>query len=72
MSKTAMQELFEKIHSETFGLIEAWEWLIDNKEAFIEKEKQQIIDAWKDGLEDGLFGIISTLTPEQYYNETYK
>jgi hypothetical protein len=32
-----------------------------------EMEKQQIIDAWEDGIDS-----FSTRNAEQYYNETYK
>jgi hypothetical protein len=37
---------------------------------FLEKEKQQIIDAWKSGDINGRIGILKT--KEQYYNETYE
>ena len=43
--KTAMQELIEALEShglEMFGM-----------EEFLEKEKQQIIDAWENGYEHG-------------------
>jgi len=33
-----------------------------------EMEKQQIIDAWMDGME----GILHKIAAEQYYNETFK
>jgi hypothetical protein len=36
----------------------------------IEMEKEQIIDAFNDGINDECIG--GSKTPEQYYNETFK
>lgn len=60
--KTAMNELFER-----FGHL-----MPDTEKEFLEKEKQQIIDAFESANseihnEDGSFK-----TGEQYYNETFK
>ena len=51
---TALQELFI-----CFPLSE------EVKNVYLEKEKQQIIDAYKDG-------VTGTLLSEQYYEQTYK
>lgn len=56
MNKSAMQELIDKIDkNELFG--SGW------RDRFLEKEKQQIIDAYSE------FGMPEYA--EQYYNETY-
>lgn len=60
--KTAMQELIEELES-----IKVYKYknlviaLVKNK---LEKEKEQIIEAWNDSK-------ISMMNGNQYYNETY-
>jgi len=71
--KTAMQEHFEWLQENQlyFGIpIEA----IDNAEDLLEKEKEQIIDAYEDGRQNGIDSIIninSYIMGEFYYNQTY-
>jgi len=58
--KTAMQELIEVLKKdglELFGM-----------EEYLEKEKQQIIDAWDEG--NVIYPVYSS--SETYYNETFK
>jgi hypothetical protein len=55
--KTAMQELFEYLDDIIGPSI---------KQKFLEKEKEQICNAYTDGLEGPYIGA------EQYYNQTYK
>jgi hypothetical protein len=65
--KTAMQEHFEWLQENQlyFGIpIEA----IDNAEDLLEKEKEQIIDAYY-GQIDGVYGYREA--GEEYYNQTY-
>lgn len=57
--KTAMQELFEK-----FGHL-----LPNVQEEYLEKEKQQIMNDFNNGVNDECLG--KNTTPEQYYSETY-
>jgi hypothetical protein len=63
--KTAMQEHFEWLQENQlyFGIpIEA----IDNAEDLLEKEKEQIIEAWKSGNK-----YLPYENPNEYYNQTY-
>jgi hypothetical protein len=65
--KTAMQEHFEWLQENQlyFGIpIEA----IDNAEDLLEKEKEQIIDAYYGNI-DGVYGYREA--GEEYYNQTY-
>jgi hypothetical protein len=57
--KTAMQELMEYLDDTIPKLI---------KEQYLEKEKEQIIDAYYGNI-DGVFGYREA--GEQYYNQTY-
>jgi hypothetical protein len=70
--KTAMQEHFEWLQENQlyFGIpIEA----IDNAEDLLEKEKEQIMNAYENGVGDenerNLSGNFTNA--EQYYNQTY-
>jgi hypothetical protein len=65
--KTAMQEHFEWLQENQlyFGIpIEA----IDNAEDLLEKEKEQIIDAYYGNI-DGVYGYREA--GEEYYNQAY-
>ena len=62
--KTAMQELIEELKAN--DVAHGMYWIkrpSDFFEKYLEKEKEQIIDAFIDG-EDGV-------PAEQYYNQTY-
>jgi hypothetical protein len=72
--KTAMQELIEKVeHAISYnvegGLVEKYTWteLFNDMELALEKEKEQIIDAYY-GKIDGVFGYREE--GEEYYNQT--
>ena len=71
MNKTALQQFIEWGNqmigdhpAKTLSFYEA----IDKAEEMLELEKQQIKDAWMDGME----GILHEIAAEKYYNETYK
>lgn len=72
MKQTAMEELWDYIeanyHEENFNLYNA-------KKLSIEKEKEQIIDSYRDGRSDQQSERTSRFynrMAEQYYNETFK
>ena len=71
-----MQELIEA--SETFNSYDLLKWVAKNKTNLLEKEKQQIIDAYcnaEDKFEffeyEHRYGR-QYLTSEDYYNQTYE
>ena len=73
--KTAMQELIELIEKGETRLD-----LIENhKQIWLEKEKEQICNAYTDGAKGGAngtkgqheFGYVSIQIKEKYYNQTY-
>jgi hypothetical protein len=59
--KTVMQELIEHLDIEM-----KQKGIIPNWDMYLEKEKEQIIDAINAWCSDD-----NILTPEQYYNQTY-
>lgn len=77
--KTAMQQLKDKIQiviSEMNGELSSYEsgykqCLIniqnDIDDQMVRIEREQIIDAWMDGVE----GVLHKIAAEKYYNETY-
>jgi hypothetical protein len=78
--KTAMQELLKILESKilpcdddnsyVYGMNVAHANLIYNiKNGFLEKEKEQIIDAYYGNI-DGIFGYREE--GQEYYNQTYK
>jgi hypothetical protein len=78
--KTAMQELLKILESKilpcdddnsyVYGMNVAHANLIYNiKNGFLEKEKEQIIDAYYGNI-DGVFGYREE--GQEYYNQTYK
>jgi hypothetical protein len=71
--KTAMQELIDKVeHAISYnvegGLVEKYTWteLFNDMELALKKEKEQICNAYTDGLEGPYIGA------EEYYNREYK
>jgi len=62
--KTAMQEMLEFVHDEVQLFGSARQILINKIKEMIEKEKEQIIEAYE-------VSHISMMTAEQYYNETF-
>ena len=67
--KTAMQEMFEELYSHSYEIPIG---LLAKCEELMEKEKEQIINAYKEGCFDS---ILDESTDEErakeYYNETY-
>jgi hypothetical protein len=64
--KTAMQELIEYLEN-IYYVKEILDWE-DIKKNIIEKEKEQIIDAYYGNI-DGVYGYREA--GEEYYNQTY-
>ena len=60
--KTAMQELIELIVNNRTRL----DIIEKNQQMWLEKEKEQIIDAYSNGSNDRLYNRIN-----DYYNQTY-
>ena len=59
-----MQEMLEFVHDEVQLFGSARQILINKVKEMIEKEKEQIIEAYE-------VSHISMMTAEQYYNETF-
>jgi len=75
--KTAMQELIEELkYVQDFPMISG---IIKRAELLLEKEKEQIMNAYCDGAKGGAngtkgqheFGWVSRHTRNKYYNQTY-
>ena len=62
--KTAMQELIDYLYENKY-----FDVLPVAKE-LLEKEKEQIKEAWYNGGVNGM-GLFETNTGEEYYNQTY-
>jgi hypothetical protein len=74
--KTALQELIEKIQSlkKLDGVINAIDVITFMAEKQLEKEKEQIIEAYEDGKQNGMDSITNIhmyIIGEKYYNQTY-
>ena len=71
--KTAMQELIEWYNQEHFVKTTFHIQLLNKFESLLEKEKEQIIDAYENGVghenERNLSGEFTCA--EQYYNQTF-
>ena len=67
--KTAMQEMFEELHANSYYIPIG---LLAKCAELIAKEKEQIVNAYKEGCSDS---ILDESTDEErakeYYNETY-
>ena len=72
--KTAMQQLLHQMKEERAKLQLPVEWdrcyqaiemVMEN--TYIPLEKEQIVDAWMDGME----GILHKIAAEKYYKQTY-
>jgi hypothetical protein len=61
--KTAMQELIEAVNEHIYNPLKKKESF--NTIKYLEKEKEQICNAYTDGLEGPYIGS------EEYYNQTY-
>jgi hypothetical protein len=65
--KTVMQTVLDNFNKMGLGGFEMW--IIDNEDILLEKEKEQIINAYYEG--DKMEGRASLDDAQQYYNETY-
>jgi hypothetical protein len=76
--KTAMQELIQSLKAERMMASNEWQMgyqkalsnVILEIESMLEKEKEQIINANRDGV-DMVVDKKDFISGEQYYNETY-
>jgi hypothetical protein len=66
--KTAMQEMLEFVHDEVQLFGSARQILINKIKEMIEKEKEQIMDAYDAGWSDGVHSIDLN---DEYYFETF-
>jgi hypothetical protein len=69
--KTIMQELVDIMNQDQVSFTE---WFQDNYQILIEKEKEQIIEAYEDGKQNGMDSITNIhmyIIGEKYYNQTY-
>lgn len=69
--KTIMQELVDIMNQDQVSFTE---WFQDNYQMLIEKEKNQIIEAYEDGKQNGMDSITNIymyIIGEKYYNQTY-
>ena len=71
-TKTAMQELKEFLHTWTSldgeRLVCTVEYLKENVDKLLTKEKQDIIDAW----DEGANGAMDTKTATDYFTQKYE
>lgn len=66
-----MQELVDIMNQDQVSFTE---WFQDNYQILIEKEKEQIIEAYEDGKQNGMDSITNIhmyIIGEKYYNQTY-
>lgn len=70
--KTVMQKLVDTMNKDQVSFTE---WFQDNYELLIEKEKEQIKDAWDAGMSEGIGTMMADLDWDgdftNYLNETY-
>lgn len=79
MAKTAMQELIDIIdnevinHSESYNTLElnVFSRIKNRCLDLLEKEKQQIVNAWMDGKENKQFGYTVFDDAEKYFTYTF-
>ena len=67
--KTAMQEMFEELYAHSF---EIHIGLLAKCEELMAKEKEQIVNAYKEGCSDSILDeSTDEVRAKEYYNETY-
>ena len=69
--KTPMQEMLEYVHDEVQLFGSARQILISKIKEMIEKEKDEIIDAYNEG-QESKWGESMGLMGDYYYDETFK
>ena len=67
--KTSMQELIDICNKDQVSFTE---WFLDNYETYLEKEKEQIVEAANNGCGSRMCYIDSERDGVNYYNVTYK
>jgi len=68
--ETAFKELMFEFYKRTATEFEFW--LRDNYEYILQKEKEQIIEAYKEGCFDNILDeTADTIRAKNYYNQTY-
>ena len=68
MKQTAMMELIDIMNKDQVSFTE---WFLDNYQIYIQKEKEQIMDARMQDMDSGLDPSTYIDIAEDYYNETY-
>ena len=67
--KTAMQEMFEELYAHSFEIPIG---LLAKCEELMAKEKEQIVNAYKEGCSDSILDeSTDEVRAKEYYNETY-
>jgi len=70
--KTAMQEMFDELYAHSYTIPIG---LLAKCEELMEKEKEQIMNAYNEGNMDSIYyegtDAVDAIKSEQYYNETY-
>jgi len=71
--KTAMQELIEWYNQEHFVKTTFHIQLLNKFESLLEKEKEQIMNDYKEGVNKGILYCNGEvfISKEEYYNQTY-
>jgi hypothetical protein len=62
--KTAIQQLVDIMNEDQVSFTE---WFQDNYQMYIEKEKEQVVDAFNEGIDEMAFATSGI----NYYNQTY-
>ena len=71
--KTPMQEMFDQLKAsrkDEYGLAFSIDMLLENEQAMLEKEKEVIENAVKQGWDYNEEGLVKWMG-EKYYNETF-
>ena len=71
--KTPMQEMFDQLKAsrkDEYGLAFSIDMLLENEQAMLEKEKEVIENAVKQGWDYNEEGLVQWMG-EKYYNETF-
>ena len=69
MKQTAVQQLIDIFNQDQVSFTD---WFLDNYKSFLEIERQQIADAYINGLCEYPVPFFTYYQAEQYYNETFK
>ena len=71
--KTVMQELIDKLNNVKPTQYCSIETIRGWAESLLEKEKEQIVNAYKEGCSDSILDeSTDEIRAEEYYNETYR